>query len=85
MDPSELIIASGDREACQSTEGVFDMVGNLEEWVLDSWRGAEGMLEGGAWYTHTSYADCSGRYSRQPAMNPHRQAGFPNRISVLPQ
>ncbi|MEC8382654.1 MAG: SUMF1/EgtB/PvdO family nonheme iron enzyme [Myxococcota bacterium] len=66
MDPSDLIIASGNRESCQSTEGVFDMVGNLEEWVLDSWRGAEGMLEGGAWYTHTSYADCSGRYSRQP-------------------
>ena len=41
---------------------VFDMVETSEEW-FDSWRGAEG-LEGGAWYTHTSYADCSGRYSR---------------------
>lgn len=66
MDPAELIIESGSRSGCRSDEGVYDMVGNLEEWVLDDWRGANGMLEGGAWYTHTSYADCSGRYSRQP-------------------
>ena len=41
------------------------MVGNLEEWVLDSWRGAEGMLEGGAVHL---YLLCGlfGRYSRQP-------------------
>ena len=32
------------------------MVGN-PEWVLDDWRGAEGSLEGGAWYTF--HADCS--------------------------
>ncbi|MFT5686922.1 MAG: sulfatase activating formylglycine-generating enzyme, partial [Myxococcota bacterium] len=43
-----------------------DMVGNLEEWVLDDWRGIDGMLEGGAWYTFAAYADCTGRYSREP-------------------
>ena len=48
------------------TSGIFDMNGNLEEWVLDNWRGLEGNLAGGAWYTHWKYADCSVRYSREP-------------------
>ena len=42
------------------------MIGNLEEWVLDDWKGQRGMLEGGASYTHETYADCTGRYSRMP-------------------
>ncbi len=57
---------SGSYEDCQTESGIFDMVGNLEEWVLDDWRGLTGNLEGGAWYSHWSYADCTGRYSRQP-------------------
>ncbi len=66
MDPSELIEASGARAGCVTPEGVHDLVGNLEEWVLDDWRGVDGMVDGGAWYTYPRYADCSGRYSRQP-------------------
>ncbi len=42
------------------------MVGNLEEWVLSGWQGRGGALEGGAWFTFRNYADCTGRYSRQP-------------------
>ena len=60
------VALSGAREQCRSEEGVFDMVGNLEEWVLSSWQGRGAALEGGAWFTYTGYADCSGRYSRQP-------------------
>jgi formylglycine-generating enzyme required for sulfatase activity len=66
MDPDALVAPSGAYPGCVTPEGVHDLVGNLEEWVLDDWQGLNGMLEGGAWYTFTSYADCSGRYSRQP-------------------
>ena len=51
---------------CRTEEGVFDMVGNMEEWVLSSWQGLGGNLEGGAWFTVDEYASCTGAYSRQP-------------------
>lgn len=57
---------SGDFPECKSEYGIFDMNGNLEEWVLDDWRGLGGNLAGGAWYTHWQYADCNVRYSREP-------------------
>jgi len=66
MDAKELVAASGAWRACETPEGVVDLVGNVEEWVLDDWRGIGGMLEGGAWYTNKAYADCTGRYSREP-------------------
>ena len=59
-------IASGQSKECQSPNGLFDMNGNLEEWVSDDWRGMKGNLAGGAWYTHWRYADCTARYSREP-------------------
>lgn len=59
-------VESGSQSKCRSVKGIFDMNGNLEEWVLDDWRGLEGNLAGGAWYTHWKYADCSVRYSREP-------------------
>ena len=81
MKPEDSLARSGANSSCASIEGVFDMIGNLEEWVLDDWRGASGSLEGGAWYTFHEYADCSGKYSRQPdyRISPNRQvlsAGF---------
>ncbi len=65
-DPSPYLTAAGANPGCVSPEGVADMLGNAEEWVLDSWAGMDGVVEGGAWYTWEHYADCSGRYSRQP-------------------
>ncbi len=80
MQANEWTVESGSKQYCQ-TDGVFDLIGNVEEWVLDDWQGREGSLEGGAWYTYTEYADCSGNYSRQPdyrtPMNrPIYSAGF---------
>jgi len=66
MDPDELVVPAGTFAACVTEEGVHDMPGSVEEWVLDDWKGMPGMLEGGAWYTLAEYADCSGTYSRHP-------------------
>jgi formylglycine-generating enzyme required for sulfatase activity len=65
-DPTPFLTPAGANPSCVSPEGVADMLGNAEEWVLDGWAGMEGVVEGGAWYTMEHYADCSGRYSRQP-------------------
>ena len=62
----ESISKSGSLENCHNDFDIYDMIGNLEEWVLDDFNGRAGSLEGGAFYTYKEYADCSGRYSRQP-------------------
>ena len=66
MMSKEQFVPSGSFPDCKTSVGVVDMIGNLEEWVLDDWKGQGGILEGGASYTHEIYADCSGRYSRMP-------------------
>lgn len=66
MEPETQLAKSGEKERCHTPDGVHDMIGNLEEWVWDDWKGLSGGLEGGAWYTFSQYADCSGNYSRQP-------------------
>ena len=63
---AEAIAKSGAHPGCKTSEQVYDMVGNLEEWVLTSWNGMPGILEGGAWFTIPRYASCTGDYSRQP-------------------
>ena len=74
MNPGELLIPAGQRSTCATPEGVFDLVGNLEEWVLDDAPGGV-RLEGGAWYTYSRYADCTGNYSRAPdyRLSPDRE------------
>jgi formylglycine-generating enzyme required for sulfatase activity len=66
MMSNEQFVPSGSFPDCETSTGVVDMIGNLEEWVIDDWKGLGGMLEGGASYTHEIYADCTGRYSRMP-------------------
>ena len=66
MMSSTQFVPAGSFPDCKTSEGVVDMIGNLEEWVLDDWKGLGGALEGGASYTHEVYADCTGRYSRMP-------------------
>ena len=66
MQQQELHAKSGDYFNCKTENEIYDLNGNLEEWVLDDWKGNPGSLMGGAWYTYWSYADCSGRYSHQP-------------------
>ena len=65
MDPDALVKAAGTFPDCVTPEGIHDLIGSLEEWVLDDYAGRRASLEGGAWYTQRRYADCSGRYSRQ--------------------
>ena len=66
MTPEDQVAKSGEKKRCHTPDGVHDLIGNLEEWVWDDWKGLSGGLEGGAWYTFSQYADCSGKYSRQP-------------------
>lgn len=75
MDPDALVKPAGSFPGCATPEGVHDLIGSLEEWVHDDHGGRRASLEGGAWYTHRRYADCSGRYSRQPdyRVNPDRE------------
>ncbi len=63
---AEVLAAAGSYDRCATPEGVHDLVGNVEEWVLSNWQGGEGALEGGASFTASWYATCDGRYSRQP-------------------
>lgn len=69
---------SGAHPECRTPEGVYDLVGNFEEWVLDDWRGLSGMVEGGAWYSKATYSDCSGDYSRQPDYRLEPSAPLPS-------
>lgn len=66
MGDAAVVQAAGERAGCVTPEGVYDLIGNAEEWVLDDWQGRDSSLEGGAAYTFRDYADCTGRYSRQP-------------------
>ena len=44
-------IGSGERESCATEDGIYDMMGNVEEWVASSRRyhKHEGVLMGGFW------------------------------------
>ena len=66
VDEKKDISPSGAMKSCRTAEGLYDMLGNLEEWVLTRWNKSPGILEGGAWFTVQEYANCSGMYSRQP-------------------
>ena len=72
--------ASGDFPDCKTPEGVFDLNGNVSEWVLDSWEGAPEpfnkrarvtkekwrMLRGGTMWSNTFYGqDCSSRHGHE--------------------
>ncbi|MEC7983873.1 MAG: SUMF1/EgtB/PvdO family nonheme iron enzyme [Myxococcota bacterium] len=65
--PFESLLAkSGTKMDCRSDEGVFDLVGNVEEWVSEDWAGSDGLLEGGGWSTFREHASCLGVAVRQP-------------------
>jgi formylglycine-generating enzyme len=54
----ETLLPTGAREACVTEEGLFDMVGNLHEWVAD----ADGTFRGGFYMDTTHNGDgCSYR------------------------
>jgi formylglycine-generating enzyme required for sulfatase activity len=59
-------VASGTHRECHGDAQIYDMVGNLEEWVSDDFKGMSGNLAGGAWYTYWQYADCTVQYSHEP-------------------
>jgi hypothetical protein len=56
--PPDTLLPTGSRDACVTEEGLFDMVGNLHEWVAD----ADGTFRGGFYMDTTHNGDgCSYR------------------------
>jgi formylglycine-generating enzyme required for sulfatase activity len=54
----DTLLPTGSRDACVTEEGLFDMVGNLHEWVAD----ADGTFRGGFYMDTTHNGDgCSYR------------------------
>jgi hypothetical protein len=42
-------VASGSQPKCKSTFGVYDMIGNIDEWTRSSRSGRQSILKGGYW------------------------------------
>lgn len=42
-------LPSGDKPGCKSPFGVYDMIGNIDEWTTSSYGGRKSILKGGYW------------------------------------
>ena len=65
MLAQEFLVDSGSKQYCQ-TDGVFDLIGNLEEWVLDDWQGRLVHWKGVLGTPSERMQIVRGNYSRQP-------------------
>jgi formylglycine-generating enzyme required for sulfatase activity len=89
-DPSRDIpfTRAGEKAECRSPEGVFDLDGNVSEWVADPWTGPRmrhaGVDESGDWrslrggtmWNETVYGqDCTSRHGH-PIIAEHADDGF---------
>ena len=83
--------ASGDFVDCHTPEGIFDLNGNVSEWVLDSWDGAPEpfnqrakvqpetwrMIRGGTMWSNTFYGqDCTSRHGHEKSRWKNIDDGF---------
>ena len=85
------VAASGSFSQCQSPEGVFDLNGNVSEWVLDAWDGFPEpfnararvnpdtwrTLRGGTMWSNTFYGhDCTSRHGHHKSRWRNIDDGF---------
>jgi len=57
VDGASLWATPGSYSDGRSPYGVFDMTGNVAEWVADDYRGLDGLgiLKGGSWFTNNQH------------------------------
>lgn len=69
-------VGGGERTGCQSSFGVFDLIGNVEEWVITSRREwpFRSALKGGYW--SKPWAACRGTNERHGPTFRYYQIGF---------
>ena len=83
-------VASGSMSSCKSPEGVYDLNGNLSEWVADDWRSfdhnqkrwrtakpKQKTLRGGTMWAQTHYGqDCTSRHRHDASTWRNHDDGF---------
>jgi len=89
-DTSIVMMPSGSFSTCRNPEGIYDLNGNVSEWVADDWRAFDHnqgrwkpnkqnhkTLRGGtAWRTTHYGQDCTSRHSHHRSQWSNRDDGF---------
>jgi len=73
--PFDRALATGSLETCRSADGIFDLSGNLAEWVTDL-SSADGLLRGGAFSDSQLQLRCTARTAPESSSSALPTYGF---------